>query len=506
MGADIIIGCNLQSPPTEISQESIVGLIKNLFLVVTDNKRDENKKLCDIYLEPDISGYGMLSFDSSSIDTIINRGVSCVNRHYAELEKLKSYIDSFLKDIDKTIHPKAHNLMGESLNISEVNFNGISERDERWLIRKCKISIDEPITQDRLNEIIAIMNGMDCYKSIVPRIEGNMEPYTLVFDIEQKEPNAIRVGLNINSDQVVSLLLEGKINAHRFNKPRIGIKGRLSASPYARLEFDIPTYYAPRIGLNVGIKSQSYTVQTGKSSTQLLDYDLFDTELYIAESRSKYISTRLGVKYNNYMKKSWITTSTNSHIRTVSLSGNFTFDTRNSLYFTSKGMCFSFGGDWVFAQIDSPNKYGSAYFDIMGAIPLGKRVALLPYLNARSIFGEQDNPYYNNVIGGYIEGYYINMQRPFVGLTNSVQLPNNYAQVRLDTRVNVWKKLYVSAQLNYNCSFDSFNDLGWDKLRHYWGAGLEVAWDTNMGPLSVNVHYSNIFNSVGTFVNLGYYF
>ena len=34
----------------------------------------ENRKLCDAYIRPDVSGYGMMSFDAESIDDLVEKG------------------------------------------------------------------------------------------------------------------------------------------------------------------------------------------------------------------------------------------------------------------------------------------------------------------------------------------------------------------------------------------------------------------------------------------------
>ena len=39
-----------------------------------------------------------------------------------------------------------------------------------------------------------------------------------------------------------------------------------------------------------------------------------------------------------------------------------------------------------------------------------------------------------------------------------------------------------------------------------WGVGAEYAYNTIMGPLKFNVHYSNLTNKVGAYVSFGYDF
>ena len=76
MGADIIIGIEVTSNK-EVSSEDLNSLpqvFSRLLTNSTSAKRVENRALCDVHIVPDISGYGMLSFNSEAIDDLVNRG------------------------------------------------------------------------------------------------------------------------------------------------------------------------------------------------------------------------------------------------------------------------------------------------------------------------------------------------------------------------------------------------------------------------------------------------
>ena len=40
----------------------------------------------------------------------------------------------------------------------------------------------------------------------------------------------------------------------------------------------------------------------------------------------------------------------------------------------------------------------------------------------------------------------------------------------------------------------------------YWGAAIKYSYDTPLGPLSFNIHWSDYSHKVGAYVSLGYYF
>ncbi|MCB0732483.1 MAG: patatin-like phospholipase family protein, partial [Ignavibacteriae bacterium] len=75
MGADIIIGVDIQTKP--LKKEEIVELtdiLGQMFSYMGYEKYKENKEQSDILIEPDISGYSTASFSNEAADTLIERG------------------------------------------------------------------------------------------------------------------------------------------------------------------------------------------------------------------------------------------------------------------------------------------------------------------------------------------------------------------------------------------------------------------------------------------------
>ena len=82
MGADIFSGVRVSSKvggdPDGLN--SLPQLIDQLMGVVTKGKADDNIAMCDIFIEPDVTGYGPMNFDQYSIDTLIQRGYDAADR------------------------------------------------------------------------------------------------------------------------------------------------------------------------------------------------------------------------------------------------------------------------------------------------------------------------------------------------------------------------------------------------------------------------------------------
>ena len=76
--------------------------------------------------------------------------------------------------------------------------------------------------------------------------------------------------------------------------------------------------------------------------------------------------------------------------------------------------------------------------------------------------------------------------------------------IRTDYRFKIAKNHYVTAIVNYLRDCDTIMDYGVGP--GYIGAGLEYSFDTIFGPLSANVHWSNLTGRVGFYLSAGYNF
>ena len=115
-------------------------------------------------------------------------------------------------------------------------------------------------------------------------------------------------------------------------------------------------------------------------------------------------------------------------------------------------------------------------------------------------------------------GRYIDQHLPFIGMNKISLAFNNLIIGRVDFRVRLFKKHYLTAMFNYARSavdWSSFvgrdTALKWDEMYNYnasnwWGAGVRYSIDTKIGPLSIDISSSNISRKVNLYFSVGHYF
>ena len=180
----------------------------------------------------------------------------------------------------------------------------------------------------------------------------------------------------------------------------------------------------------------------------------------------------------------------------------YTFDDG---YFPTKGVDAGVSYSWVFGGF--PYRFNNFHIvraDAKVVVHSGDVFAFIPSIDFRFLFGDEIPVAYFNAMGGSLPGRYVDQQMSFIGLNHLSAMKNILTLYRTDFRFTLAKNHYLTGIVNYVRDCDTFNDytvgLG------YFGAGLEYSFDTIFGPLSANIHWSNMTNKVGFYLSAGFNF
>ena len=92
MGADIVIGINVQNAPrTAADLGGAADVFNQIIDINCKNKYERNLSMCDIVVHVDVSGYSAASFSNSAIDTLLRRGEEQTRNVWEQLLALRSY-------------------------------------------------------------------------------------------------------------------------------------------------------------------------------------------------------------------------------------------------------------------------------------------------------------------------------------------------------------------------------------------------------------------------------
>lgn len=533
MGADIIIGVEVtkeqQLTPEDL--QSLPQLLGKLFLNIVNAKREENRKLCDIHIVPDVTGYGMLSFTPEAIDTLVNRGYKRASDYHDQFVVIKNYLDkSAGYPVQKELHaPRAKNLETDSIFIRSITLNKTSATQSKWLIRKGELQVGKKMIADDIDKAVKIYRGTGSFDGITYNVTKDQtnavtkdvaeEAYDLSIDFKPAKPHVVGVGLRYDTEEGAGLLFTLGINEKKLSGFKTNLSTRLSYNPKVNLTL---TYAGLAIGsanlsydfhkrtfrylvyskhTNIGIRS--HNINAYFTQFHLLNYDLA-----LGASYTYNILDDMGME--TYGDTAYFDN------KILSPYFNLSYDNMDDNYFAKHGVAMKLN-----ARVDFDLSYHTRpceelSFSIQGHItPNNGRFTIIPQAYARYVFGNVEYMTQYNFLGGDIAGRYFSQQMPFIGIHGLTDAFDLAAILRCDLRYNFYGNHYLTAMYNYYQSTE--REINWER-DSFHGAGLKYSYNSPIGPISLTGQWSSyyrlysatedghIVNGFSLYFSLGYTF
>jgi NTE family protein len=521
-GADIIIGVEMTMPRNYDDVNNVADILMQTAQYSGGlEAHNRNVKNTTVYITPDISGFGMLSFGTKEIATLIERG-------YNEAAKHEREIDSVIRIVGNegrhTYHPKAINLAKEKVTISSVEYVGVNEKEKKYLDGKIRMKFDEPYDKKDFEVAQSIIFGTRAFSQVTYELIGDGNgSYKLVFNCEKRPKHSIGIGLRADTEEWFAALVNLGLNRNKIYGSEFDVILRLSTSPYLKLDYSYTPIRGPKIGASLKVH---YRMLYG-----ITDF-LYGGKMYIEQSlrneATAYISDTHWSMVNLWggfrvehmpiyryfgsdgtdQVNDWKTFYPYLFVRC-------TFSNQDDRYFPNKGVRCYLNYDYNFK-----NTHFLAT-GVIGTIPAPRIFALIASLRARYIFGNDNNyEYMENYVGGTMEGRYYDHQIPFIGMNGEFGCYSLLTVVDFNFRFQVYKNCYLSAiasafhdgmliekelymrgKLTYEIGQEDVK-----KSAAVYAAGLQFAYKTKFGPLMANVHWNSNSNKVGVYIGAGFDF
>ena len=530
MGADIIIGVELVKGFKVDSKEinSLPGMLSQLMSIVTSGHNADNRQICDVYIRPDVSGYGTMSFDAESIDSLVARGYNEAAKNHDALALVKTAVE-VNGPVSKTLQgPPAKYLNDGPVRLSSVTYEDADQDMKQWLNRKWGIDLNTDLTSKDLHKSITRMIGTGFFKTVTYALEDNVDgSYRLDVQSEEAEPHRLDLGIRADSEEAVAIGFRVGFNDNKASGPKAAFAGRLSYNPRfeAKGSISIPSLF----DLNLYYKYDMSHIRSfdGHDVVSYTKYVDNTVKLYISQFYSRNIAPSIGVEYQQARMDPYISVQEaaqyvgviDSLSRNAAVFGRLVFDTRNKTTFPTSGLKTELELKYRFFTKDAAHYKDPSFTDspqnaeimytLRGYItPGGGSLTIVPQLFHRSIICDG---LYNiclyNMVGGLEQGRYTYQQMPFVGIDGvELNFYKNVSIARCDLRWNFTGKHYLTGMFNYLTSGDSFDEYFSNEYEHsYWGSGLQYSYDSKIGPLSIDAHWSNI-QGFGVYLSAGHYF
>lgn len=511
MGADIIIGVDVSAGLRSMDElNSVLDIVDQLTNFMGMAKYEENVKLTNLYIKPDIEPYSAASFDPAAIDTLILRGERAARAQWDEIIRLKEKIGIPAEAQDEDVI-KNRFITADTLIIGRIRIEGVSEAEKKWVRKKIGLQEYSIVPMRDLYRAIATLYGTGAFSFVNYHLNGQ-NVYDLTLELEEKGMSSLNLGFRFDSEEMAAILVNTTISNKHLRAFQLSVTGRLSMNPYVKVEYSLGNTFLRKAGLAYMYKYNDIDLYQKGHKADNITFSYHMGELNFSDINIRNFKFELGVRYEYFDFNSFLYAQPWEREQVkpegfFSYFGLMHFETYDQKYYPSKGL--SLKGEYTLYTSNGLHYDGGTPFSALAGsfssvIPLTRRLALLPSVYGRILIGKQIPYAYLNNMGGMVAGRYFSQQLPFVGIHHLEMFDNTVLVGSMKFRYQLGKKNYLTAVLNYAKQKDSFFDiLSGDDI---WGGGISYSYNTLVGPIDLWLDLSNRDHKLGFYFNLGYYF
>ncbi len=514
MGADIVIGVDVQSelkPAEELNGAgTILGQLINLMGLELYKKNLEDT---DTYIKVDVEGYSAASFTSSAIDTLIRRGEEAANMQVEALKQLKRSIG-----LADDYHPQAVEaypfMHDRKVYIRSITFDGLDEKDKKWLLKRCDLQENTAISIDEIEEATSMLTANLEYSTATYTLPRHPEGgYALNFSLSKKYERKLNVGLRFDSEETAAVLVNMTHTFHSKTPTTLSLTGRLGKRYAARVDLGVEPSPLRRIALSYLFQYNDIDFSHHGDRTHSSVFRYHQAELGFANVWHRNIRYSFGVRWELYDYGKTLYEPgvenpykvNNEHF--FAYFAQMQYESFDHAYFPSRGVSMQASYALYtdnFTEWNGHTPFSAIRGHFGTVIPVTSRFAILPDVYGRFLIG-RDIPYAKlNCVGGDVAGRYLYQQLPFAGI-NGAELMNKALLVgSLKLRQRMGKIHYLTLTTNYALNASKWKYLLEEKT--LFGCGAGYGMDSMFGPLEASLNYVNHTGKVSFYVNLGYKF
>ncbi|SDG60492.1 NTE family protein [Flavobacterium omnivorum] len=513
LGADIIIGVDVQDGLLDRTQlkdaTKILVQITNLHSIERMTKNIANT---DIYIKPDISQYGVISFDKGK--EIIKKGEEATFAVFEELKKLVDESNPYIKPELK--------LHSDSLQISAINSNDLDNYTKEYISGKLRFKPGAKIVYDDLLKGINNINASQNFSAISYSLETIQEAVDLNINLKENETktylkfgmhydNLFKSGILVNLTRKKTLFKNDIASLDVI----LGDNFRYNLDYYIEngfnLSFGFKSHYN-QFNRNVAKEISNIAFNNPNINAVNVDFSDMTNQVYFQSLFVQKFLIGGGVELKYLKIKSETLANVNPTIDNsnyLSLFGYLKFDSFDNKYFPKKGWYFA--GD-VQSYLVSSNYTGDfqpfsiAKGDFAVAATLFKNATVKFQTDAGFSFGQESVTFFNFILGGY--GYNpLNNFKYFYGYDYLSLAANSYIKSTGTVDYEFYKKNHINFSANFaNIGDRIFETVDWISIPKYSGYAVGYGLETVIGPIEIKYSWSPEQPKGFTWFSIGFLF
>ncbi len=511
-GITVIIGVDVQEGLKNRTQlndvTAVLSQINNFSMI---EKMEEKKRLTTIYLNPEVKGYSVVSFE---------KGIEII-------QKGKDKANEYSNQIKAFAHHSAQNrkvIQNDSITIADITSNKLENYTKAYLVGKLKIKKKTTITHLQLEKAISNINATQNFSAITYSFEKRNKGERLVLNLKENKNNTfLKFGIHYDDLYKSGVLVNYTHKKIITKNDVVALDVVLGDNFRYNFDYYIDNGFYWSFGLNSKLNAFNRNISTdfenGVVFTDLginsinIDFTELTHHAYLQTLFAQKFSVGAGVEFKRLKIQSQTlqnTTPIFDNSDYLSAFGYLKYDSFNHKYFPNKG--------WAFAGELKSYLYSSNFteqferFSIAraeGAIvfePL-KKCTIKSQTEIGFAIGRRSISFFDFVLGGY--GFVpTNNFKPFFGYDFLSVAGDSYIKQALTLDYEFYKKHHVNFAGNFatigNRIFEHKSQ--WLERPKHTGYAIGYGMESIVGPLEIKHSWSPETRNHFTWFSIGFWF
>ena len=366
------------------------------------------------------------------------------------------------------------------------------------------------IPADEIERCVTALRGLDIFSKVEYRLT-NSAPYDLVFLLEADGNWQLNVGARFDTRDIASILVNVTSGKRLTSSNHLSLTGRISKNAYLQADYSYGSLLGSKLGASYQLKYNDFDLYSNKKRVESMTFLSHRLSLFYTATLFNF-SARAGARvdyfdYHHSLYDVNYTPLRRSSDFFLNYFVDFTLDTYDSKYFPTKGARTYISGTVHTdngVSYDGNEPFVDAAFHFSTVCRLSDRFCLQPALKGRFVFGDNIPSIYQNYVGGNFDACYMAQQVAWESVQHVHIVDHDFMAAKLALRYRLKERIYLSALAEYGKeshhlkSIFAGNDL--------WGVALQAAYDFMLGPVALQVNYSNLYKNVGVYASAGFWF
>ena len=511
-GITVIIGVDVQEGLKNRTQlndvTAVLSQINNFSMI---EKMEEKKRLTTIYINPEVKGYSVVSFE---------KGIEIIQKGNDKANEYSNQIKAFA-------HHSAQNrkvIQNDSITIADITSNKLENYTKAYLVGKLKIKKNTTITHLQLEKAISNINATQNFSAITYSFEKRNKGERLVLNLKENKNNTfLKFGIHYDDLYKSGVLVNYTHKKIITKNDVVALDVVLGDNFRYNFDYYIDNGFYWSFGLNSKLNAFNRNISTdfenGVVFTDLginsinIDFTELTHQAYLQTLFAQKFSVGAGVEFKRLKIQSQTlqnTTPIFDNSDYLSAFGYLKYDSFNHKYFPNKG--WSFAGELKSYLYSSNFTEQFERFSIAraeGAIvfePL-KKCTIKSQTEIGFAIGRRSISFFDFVLGGY--GFVpTNNFKPFFGYDFLSVAGDSYIKQALTLDYEFYKKHHVNFAGNFatigNRIFEHKSQ--WLERPKHTGYAIGYGMESIVGPLEIKHSWSPETRNHFTWFSIGFWF